>query len=72
METYGLTATTLSAVTDQGTPVTFQFDTPPPQVLTPPPPPPDDTAQKVLFLLDQYGVSDAFYHKLAQVKYSEF
>ena len=55
METYGLTATTLSAVTDQGTPVTIHFNTLLPQVLTPPSPP-DDTAQKVLFLLDQYGV----------------
>lgn len=64
-ETYGLTPTTLSAVSDQGTPVTFQLanlSTAP--ELTPQPPPSYNTTEKVLFLLDQYG---SFYHELAQV-----
>ena len=68
LQTCGLTPTTVSAVTDQGTPVTFEF----PSSSSPPEAPqePEDKTANILFLLDQFGVSDAFYHELAQVLYT--
>jgi hypothetical protein len=68
VQTYGLTPTTVSAVTDQGTSVSFEFGTP--SSAREAPQEPQDKAASVLFLLAQYGVSDAFYHELAQVFYS--
>ena len=69
---YGLTPTALSAVTDKGTPVTLSLvDAPGPSEAGPSsqaasPSQFDPTAQ-ILYLLDRYGVSDEFYHEMAQV-----
>ena len=62
----------MSAVTDKGTPITLSLvDAPCPSEAGPSsqaasPSQPDQTA-RVLYLLDRYGVSDEFYHEMAQV-----
>lgn len=66
MESYGLTATAVTAVSDAGTPITLSLADVPA----------DSTANTVeadirartLYLLDRFGVSDEFYHELAQVR----
>ena len=68
MQSYGLTPTSVTAVSAKETPVTFNFTCPPPLPVLTMPPPPEDSTQKVLFLLDRYGISDEFYHELAQVR----
>ena len=68
MQSYALTPISVTAVPAKGTQVTFDFTCPPPMPVLTMPPPPEDTTQKVLFLLDQYGVSVEFYHELAQVR----
>ena len=65
MESYGLTPQTMTAVTDKGTPVTLELcDVPSSSSSSSSSSEPEEN---VLFLLDQFGVSDAFYHELAQV-----
>ena len=68
MASYGLKPTSVMAVTDTGTPVTLPLATgpsssPQPAVV------PVDHSERVLYLLDRYGVSDEFYHELAQVRH---
>ena len=68
MASYGLTPTSVMAVTDTGTPVTLPLasgpsSSPQPAVV------PVDHSERVLYLLDRYGVSDEFYHELAQVRH---
>ena len=65
MASYGLQPTSVMAVTDSGTPVTLPLasgpsSSPQPAVV------PVDHSEHVLYLLDRYGVSDEFYHELAQ------
>ena len=68
MESYGLTATAVTAVSDAGTPITLSLADVPEQSG-------DSTANtaeadiraRTLYLLDRFGVSDEFYHELAQV-----
>ena len=68
MESYGLTPQTVTAVTDKGTPVTLELcDVPSSSSSSSSVPEPEEKIDNVLFLLDQFGVSDAFYHELAQV-----
>ena len=69
-ESYGLTPLTVTAVTDQGCSVSLELCEGPP----PSPAPsssaaaePEGNSRNVLFLLDRFGVSDEFYHELAQV-----
>ena len=67
MESYGLTPVTVSAVTNKGNPITLELaggvgPSPSSEAGRT-----EDKAANVLFLLDQYGVADAFYHELAQV-----
>ena len=65
MESYGLQPTRVTAVTNQGSSVTFELASDSSAHQTTSEPLEDKTAT-VLFLLDQYGVSDSFYHELAQ------
>ena len=68
MESYGLTATAVTAVSDAGTPITLSLADVPDRSA-------DSTANaaeadiraRTLYLLDRFGVSDEFYHELAQV-----
>jgi len=65
MRSHGLTATTVTAVTDQGSPVTLTLsDALGPSMSTPAD---EDQIAEVLFILDKFGVSDECYHELAQV-----
>ena len=68
LETYGLIPQTLTAITDQGCSVSLELSEGP----SPSPPTaaavePEENTRNVLFLLDRFGVSDEFYHELAQV-----
>lgn len=59
--------TTVTAVTEKGTPITLNLsDSPGP---SPPTEAAGDTARiaETLFILDRFGVSDECYHELAQV-----
>ena len=70
---YGLTPTVVSALTDKGTPTTLSLvDAPGPSEVGPSsqsasPSQPQPRA-RILYLLDWYGVSDEFYHEMAQVR----
>ena len=67
--TYGLTPQTVTATTDQGCSVSFKLSEGPSPSPTPPATiDPEESARNVLFLLDRFGVSDEFYHELAQVR----
>ena len=69
MAIYGLTPTSVMAVTDEGTPVTLSLASGPSSAPKPAASSPEvDNSERVLYLLDRYGVSDEFYHKLAQVR----
>ena len=71
LTSYGLTPTALTAVSDSGAPITIPLsDGPAPYSSTDNP----STAlsaevatARTLYLLDRFGVSDQFYHELAQV-----
>ena len=68
MESYGLTPTAVTAITDMGTPISINLsDAPGPSPLSAAASSQDNTAS-TLYLLDRYGVSDEFYHELAQVR----
>ena len=65
ISSYGMVPTTINAVTDSGDSVTIPLsDTTPSTSASRQP---TDTAANTLFLLDRFGVSDEFYHELAQV-----
>ena len=74
LESYSLIPLAVSAVTENGTPITLSLVDasclseagPSPQSATPPERP-DPTAQ-TLYRLDSYCVSDEFYHEIAQVR----
>ena len=69
MATYGLTPTSVMAVTDAGTPVTLALASGPSSSPRPAAASSQvDNSEYVLYLLDRYGVSDEFYHELAQVR----
>ena len=71
LTSYGLTPTTLNVVSDSGAPITIPLsDGPAPSSFADNP----STAlsaevatARTLYLLDRFGVSDQFYHELAQV-----
>ena len=70
MESYGLTPTTLTAQSSSGVPVTIPLSDgllPPSSSTDDHPSTPSDAAH-TLYLLDHFGVSDQFYHELAQVE----
>ena len=72
LRSYGLTPTAVMAITEEGTPITVPLlDAPGPSVPGPSPQSATPPAQDVrtLYLLDtsRYGVSDEFFHELAQV-----
>ena len=72
LRSYGLTPTAAMAVAEEGTPITVPLlDAPGPSVPGPSPQSATPPAQDVrtLYLLDtsRYGVSDEFFHELAQV-----
>ena len=65
-ESSGLTPLTVTAVTDQGCSVSLEL------CVSPAPSSsaaaePEGSTRNVLYLLDRFGVSDEFYHELAQV-----
>ena len=69
MATYGLTPTSVKAVTDARTLVTLslasgQSSSPKPAASSPE----VDSSKRVLYLQDRYGVSDEFYQELDQVR----
>ena len=68
MATYGLTPTSVMAVTDAGTPVTLALASGPSASSSPAASSQVDNSERVLYLLDRYGVSDEFYHELAKVR----
>ena len=69
MESYGLTPTAVTAITDMGTPITINLsDAPSPSPLSAAASSHEDNTASTLYLLDRYGVSDEFYHELAQVR----
>ena len=68
MATYGLTPTSVMAVTDAGTSVTLALASGPSASSSPAASSQVDNSERVLYLLDRYGVSDEFYHELAQVR----
>ena len=70
LQSYGLTPQTVTAVTDQGCSVSLELSEAPPQTTGPAQistAEPEENTRSVLFLLDRFGVSDEFYHELAQV-----
>ena len=64
----------MSAVTENGTPITLSLvDAPGPTVAGPSPqsattPERPDPTARTLYLLDRFCVSDEFYHEIAQVR----
>ena len=71
LTSYGLTPTALIAVSDSGAPIIIPLsDGPAPSSSTDNPSTalsPEVATARTLYLLDRFGVSDQFYHKLAQV-----
>ena len=66
MQSYGLTPTAITAVTDTGNPLTLQLsDVPGPSSS---PMTRDEKTSRALYLLDHYGVSDEFYNEFSQVR----
>ena len=68
MKSYGLTPTTVTAVTDKGAPVTLTLSEPSTSGSSPPLPTAEvDPAKVALYIMDRFGVSDEAYHELTQV-----